>query len=69
MQGDLKNTEFHLSLANGEDYKEVPLDGYIFLAPTEPGTYYYSAGVWWNDPKEKNVSNGDAFYVFVIRVQ
>ena len=68
LQGDLKNTEFHLALENGEDYKEVPLEAYTFLAPTEPGTYYYSAGVWWNT-KEENVSKGDAFYVFVIEVQ
>ena len=69
LQGDLKNTEFHLALASGEAYKEVPLEEYTFLAPIEPGMYYYSAGVWWKDPKEENVSKGDAFYAFVIEVQ
>ena len=69
LQGDLKNTEFHLALENGEEYKEVPLEEYTFLAPTEPGTYYYSAGVWWNDSKKENVSKGDAFYAFVIEVK
>lgn len=69
LQGDLKNTEFHLEIVNREDYKEVPINKYAFLAPTEPGTYYYSAGVWWKNPKEENVSKGDAFYVFVIEVK
>ena len=69
LQGDLKNTELHLALVNGEESKEVSLEAYTFLAPTEPGTYYYSAGVWWNDPKAENVSKGDAFYAFVIEVK
>lgn len=69
LQGDVKNTEFHLELVNGEHYKEVPLEEYTFLAPTEPGTYYYSVGVWWKDPKEANVSKGDAFYAFFIEVK
>ncbi len=69
LQGKLKNTEFHLTLENSGEYKEVPLKKYTFRAPSEPGTYYYSAGVWWNDPKEENVSKGDAFYAFVIETK
>ncbi|WP_139311066.1 hypothetical protein [Paenisporosarcina indica] len=39
-----------------------------FTAPTQKGTYYYSYGVWWMKEKEENVSNGDAFYAFVLEV-
>lgn len=49
--------------------KEVNVKGNRFLAPKEKGIYYYDYGVWWMDEKEENLSNGDAFYAFVLEVE
>jgi len=38
-------------------------------APSKAGTYYYSYSVWWMDESQKNVSNGDASYAFVLEVK
>ena len=38
-------------------------------APTQKGIYYYAYSVWWQDEKDPNVSQGDAFYAFVIEVE
>lgn len=61
--------EFHLSQISGSDYADVPLEGQTFRAPSQPGLYYYTYGVWWKDPKDPRVSNGDAFYSFALKVK
>ncbi|WP_338751072.1 hypothetical protein [Bacillus sp. FJAT-52991] len=48
---------------------DVLVKDHQLTAPMEKGVYYYSYGVWWNDEKEPDVSNGDAFYAFVIEVE
>ena len=58
----------HLNQVKNEKVIEVPVVNYRFTAPTEKGIYFYSYGVWWMDKKDKNVSNGDAFYAFALEV-
>ncbi|PVE70887.1 hypothetical protein [Priestia megaterium] len=48
---------------------DVPLKKNKLKAPSERGTYYYSYSVWWMDESQKNVSNGDALYAFVLEVK
>ena len=48
---------------------DVPLKKNKMKAPSERGTYYYSYSVWWMDESQKNVSNGDASYAFVLEVK
>ncbi|PLT29459.1 hypothetical protein [Peribacillus deserti] len=61
--------EVHLEQLTGDTPRQVPVRDGHFKAPTEKGIYYYSYGVWWMDEKEKNVSNGDAFYSFALEVE
>lgn len=69
MEYEPKPNEFHLTQVNEGDENEVLIKENSFTAPTRKGIYYYSYGVWWVDDKEKNVSNGDAFYAFVLEVE
>lgn len=69
MNYEPKPNEFHvLQMSDGME-TEVTLQDNHFTAPTEQGIYYYSYGAWWMDEKEENVSNGDAFYAFVLEVE
>lgn len=38
-------------------------------APKEKGTYFYILQAVWANQKEKNISDGDAWYAFHIRVE
>lgn len=61
--------EFHVLQISESDEVEVSVKDNSFSAPLLKGVYYYSYGVWWMDEQEENVSNGDAFYNFVIEVE
>ncbi|MBS8263788.1 hypothetical protein DYI25_04935 [Mesobacillus boroniphilus] len=69
MDYDPKPNEIHLIQYNDNQEKEVMVTDNKISAPTEPGIYYYSYGVWWMDEKEAHVSHGDAFYAFVLEVK
>ena len=61
--------EFHIEQISGNVETEIVVTNNRFTAPTQNGIYYYSYGVWWMDEKEENLSNGDAFYAFVLEVE
>ncbi|WP_066231840.1 hypothetical protein [Heyndrickxia sporothermodurans] len=69
MDYEPKPNEIHVEQINKNNSIEIPVKVNSFFAPNEKGIYYYSYGVWWMDEKEENVSNGDAFYAFVIKVE
>ncbi|WP_339264690.1 hypothetical protein NYE54_16845 [Paenibacillus sp. FSL K6-1330] len=48
--------------------EEVEVKENSFHAPTQKGTYFYSYGVWWMDEHVENLSHGNAFYYFVLKV-
>jgi len=66
---ETKPNEFHVAQISGNKETKVVVKDNRFTAPTQRGVYYYSYGVWWMDEKEANVSNGDAFYAFVLEVE
>ncbi|MBG9453761.1 hypothetical protein ABE61_06600 [Lysinibacillus sphaericus] len=66
---ETKPNKFHVAQISGNKETEVVVKDNRFTAPTQRGVYYYSYGVWWIDEKEANVSNGDAFYAFVLEVE
>ena len=68
MNYDPKPNEFHVLQINGDKETDVVVEDNHFTTPMEKGVYYYSYGVWWMDKKEVNLSNGDAFYSFVLEV-
>lgn len=47
----------------------IPFDNGRFTAPTQKGIYYYSVLARWLDKKDKNISKGDASYVFALEVK
>mgnify|MGYP001309539801 CR=1 FL=1 len=55
--------------AEGSVSRERPAAGTSFVAPAEPGVYYYGVGVWWLKDKETRVSEGSSSYAFAIEVQ
>ncbi|WP_251513244.1 hypothetical protein [Oceanobacillus luteolus] len=69
MNYEPKPNEFHVLQVSESDEAEVSVKDNSFSAPLQNGIYYYSYGVWWMDEQEENVSNGDAFYNFVIEVE
>ena len=69
MNYEPKPNEFHVLQISESDEVEVIVKDNSFTAPLHEGIYYYSYGVWWMDEQEENVSNGDAFYNFVIEVE
>jgi len=69
MDYDPLPNEIYLNEINGMNEREILIDENEFSAPMQKGIYYYSYGVWWKDEKRENVSNGDAFYAFVLKVQ
>ncbi|RKJ26985.1 hypothetical protein D7X33_43085, partial [Butyricicoccus sp. 1XD8-22] len=69
MDYEPKPNEFHVIQTNENNETEIVMEDNHFTAPMEKGVYYYSYGVWWMDKKEANVSNGDAFYAFVLEVR
>lgn len=69
MDYEPKPNEFHVLQMNDSVETEVTVQDNHFTAPTEQGIYYYSYGAWWMDEKEENVSNGDAFYAFMLEVE
>jgi hypothetical protein len=68
MDYEPKPNEVHVTQVNENKETDVLVEDNHFTAPMEKGIYYYSYGVWWMDKKEANVSNGDAFYAFVLEV-
>lgn len=40
-----------------------------FSAPKEKGIYYYAYSAWWMDENRQSISNGDAYYAFVLKVE
>jgi len=69
MDYEPKPDEFHVLQINRNGETEIVVEDNHFTVPMEKGVYYYSYGVWWMDKKEANVSNGDAFYAFVLEVR
>lgn len=69
MKYEPKPSEFHVLQIKENKETDVVVEDNHFTAPMEKGVYYYSYGVWWMDKKEANVSNGDAFYAFVLEVK
>lgn len=69
MNYEPKPNEIHVEQMTENNSIEIPVKDNSFYAPNEKDIYYYSYGVWWMDEKEENVSNGDAFYAFVIKVE
>jgi hypothetical protein len=61
-------SNFSVIQMNGSESIEISIKDNQITAPNEKGIYYYSYGVWWMDEDSENVSNGDAFYAFVIEV-
>lgn len=61
--------EKHMAQIQNSHEVEIPLKKNKLKAPSESGTYYYSYSVWWMDESQKNVSNGDASYAFVLEVK
>jgi len=57
-----------MQIINNKETK-IPFDKGSFTAPTQKGIYYYSVSVWWMDKKDKNISKGDASYVFALEVK
>lgn len=39
-----------------------------FQLPKEPGTHYYGAFIRWSSPQDSQISLGDTFFTFVVRV-
>lgn len=62
------NESYVLQISESDEI-EVSVQENSFRAPLQQGIYYYSYGVWWMDEQEENVSNGDAFYNFVLEVE
>ena len=61
--------KFHVLQMSENDEIKINVRDNLFSAPYQEGIYYYSYGVWWMDEEKENVSNGDAFYNFVIEVE
>jgi hypothetical protein len=61
--------ERHMVQIQNKHEVDVPLKKSKLKAPSKAGTYYYSYSVWWMDENQKNVSNGDALYAFVLEVK
>lgn len=68
MDYEPKPTEFTVEQFINNKVSDVEIIDNEIKAPMKKGVYYYSYGVWWKDEKDSNVSNGDAFYAFVIEV-
>lgn len=68
MDFEPKPNEIHVVEMSENEETEVEVKDNQITAPKEKGIYYYSYGAWWMDEKEENVSNGDAFYAFVLEV-
>lgn len=64
-----KPNEIHLSKIDNDDEMEVEIIDNQFAAPDEKGTYFYRYSVWWMDEEDEDLSHGDAFYAFAIKVQ
>ncbi|MFC5468898.1 DUF3221 domain-containing protein [Cohnella suwonensis] len=63
-------SETHVSLFNEDGaVVEVKLDGNAFVAPSEPGIYYYGLSVWWMKDVEKRISENSSSYAFAIEVK
>ncbi|WP_337134168.1 hypothetical protein [Priestia megaterium] len=61
--------ERHMVQIQNKNEVDIPLKKNKMKTPSERGTYYYSYSVWWMDKNQKNVSNGDALYAFVLEVK
>ncbi len=69
VKSNLKPDEYNLTVLNEEAEKSVKIKKYIFSAPKEKGIYYYAFSAWWMDENRQNISNGDAYYAFVLKVE
>ncbi|MFC5405441.1 DUF3221 domain-containing protein [Cohnella soli] len=62
-------SETHVSLFETDgSVVDVKLDGDSFVAPTEPGIYYFGLSVWWMKDVEKRISENSSSYAFAIEV-
>lgn len=61
--------EIHLSQIKNGNEIEVEVNDNQFTVPDEKGTYFYYYRVWWKDEEDKNLSYGDAFYAFALKVK
>ena len=68
MDYEPKPTEFAVEQIINNKESDVEIKDNQIKAPMQKGVYYYSYGVRWKDENDSNVSNGDAFYAFVIEV-
>lgn len=64
-----KPKEIHVVQITGNNEIDVTTKDNSFTTPETKGIYYFSYSVSWMDPKESNVSNGDATYAFALEVK
>ncbi|WP_088073046.1 hypothetical protein [Gottfriedia luciferensis] len=65
----LKPTEIRVTQISEQNETKVVGEKNRFSAPSSKGIYYYSYSLDWRDKNDKNVSNGDANYAFVLQVK
>ncbi|MGG3574779.1 hypothetical protein ABES80_20315 [Bacillus gobiensis] len=68
MNYEPKPNEINVVKINDNKESDVVVKDNQITAPMQKGVFYYSYRVGWMDEKKTNVSNGDAFYAFVLDV-
>ncbi|WP_338838920.1 hypothetical protein WDR10_06245 [Kurthia gibsonii] len=72
IQVDLKRQPDEVELEQVKNNQSTNISGFKnmrFTTPKEKGTYFYAFRADWANQKEKNTSDGDAWYAFHIRVE
>jgi len=69
VKSNLKPDEYSLTVLSEGTEKSVNIKKNLFSAPKEKGIYYYAFSAWWMDENRQNISNGDAYYAFVLKVE
>lgn len=72
IQVDLKRQPDEVELEQVKNNQSTNISGFKnmrFTTPKEKGTYFYAFRADWTNQKEKNTSDGDAWYAFHIRVE
>lgn len=68
IEGKPQPSDMELILVQDDQHIPIEVKDDQFTAPQEKGVYYYSLGAWWKAEENPDVSLGDAFYAFVIKV-
>ncbi|RXH51372.1 hypothetical protein D6T70_12195 [Kurthia gibsonii] len=72
IQINLKRQPDEVALEQVKKDQPTPVSNFKdsrFTAPKEKGTYFYILQADWTNQKEKNTSDGDAWYAFHVRVE